>query len=312
MKVLLPIIWHPLTFCIERAFREEGHDVFVVDWRKKFREKRRSEVEDFCIQQAKAFKPDFAFCQFQTHGVVSHRFPQYLKSIGCFSINWTGDVRSPLPDHYIETAPYFDVTAFTNLTDVEHIRSLGYRSEFLQIGYDERVFNTEGAGERSGVVFLGNNYGGYKFAESDGRREMVKAMAEAFPDDFTVYGTAWDGIVPAKNFGGYLPEPESADTLRRSLVAIGYDHFHRPGFASDRILRATACGAAVVNQYYEGIEQEHPDVYAARSIEEMVGMVRYLLNGPAHARRKGELCAANTLKQHRWNNRVKTMMEWLT
>ncbi|HRA18744.1 MAG TPA: hypothetical protein PLZ24_16525, partial [Flavobacteriales bacterium] len=82
MRVLLPIIVHELTHCIERAFIEEGHEVLVVDWRQKFREKRRSEVEDFCIQQAKAFKPDFAFCQFQTHGVITHRFPQLLKSMG--------------------------------------------------------------------------------------------------------------------------------------------------------------------------------------------------------------------------------------
>ena len=312
MRVLLPIIVHELTHCIERAFIEEGHEVLVVDWRQKFREKRRSEVEDFCMAQAKAFKPDFAFCQYQTHGVISHRFPQLLKQMGCFSAYWTGDVRSPLPDHYMEAAKHFDVTAFTNMVDVELIRAAGYRSEFLQIGYCEKTFNTEGAGERSGVVFLGNNYGGYKFAESDGRRDMVRAMAEAFPDDFTVYGTAWDNVVPAKNFGGYLPEPESADTLRRALVALGYDHFHRPGFASDRILRATACGAAVVNQYYEGIEQEHPYVGAARSIEEMVKMVRYALDHPLESMRLGELSAANTLEQHRWNNRVTQMMEWLT
>ena len=216
-----------------------------------------------------------------------------------------------MPDHYRELARYFDVTAFTNGTDVDLVRAAGFRSEFLQIGYDERVFNTDGAGDRSGVVFLGNNYGEYKFAESASRRTMVQAMAEAFPDDFKVYGTAWEGVVPAKNCGGYLHEPDSADVLRRALVAVGYDHFHRPGFASDRLLRATACGCAVVNQYYQGIEQEHPNVYAAKSIQNMVDRVRYLLYNQRHAREQGELNAANTLKQHRWNERVKQMMAWM-
>lgn len=311
MRVLLPIIWHSLTHCIARAFEEEGHEVRVVDWRQHFREKKRGQVEGHCIAAAKELKPEFAFCQFQTHGVISHQFPDLLRKMGCFSVNWSGDVRHPLPDHYMDLARYFDVTAFTNGTDVDLIRAAGYRSEFLQIGYDERVFNTDGAGDRSGVVFLGNNYGEYKFAESASRREMVKAMAAAFPDDFKVYGTAWEGIVPAKNCGGYLHEPDSPDVLRRALIAVGWDHFFRPGFASDRLLRATACGCAVVNQHYEGIETEHPTVYAAKDIPDMVDKVRYLLGDPVHAACKGELNAANTLRQHRWNSRVTQMMAWM-
>ena len=75
MRVLLPIIYHSLTHCIERAFQEEGYDTCIVDWRANFREKKRGDVERVCIQAAKEFKPDFAFCQFQTHGVISHQFP---------------------------------------------------------------------------------------------------------------------------------------------------------------------------------------------------------------------------------------------
>lgn len=283
----------------------------VVDWRQVFKEKRRHEVEAFCIREALDFEPDLCFSQFQTHGVVSSRFPQVLREMGCFSVQWTGDVRHPLPDHYWTSAQHFDVMSFSNMTDVESIRSKGYRSEFLQIGYDEKVFNTDGAGERSGVVFLGNNYGGYRFAESESRREMVRAMAEAFPDNFTVYGTAWGGIVPEKNHGGFLVESESPAVLKRALVAVGYDHFHRPGFASDRLLRATACGCAVVNQWYEGIEQEHPYVIPSHSIDEMVLHVQSLLDAPAEAKAMGAECAAHTLANHRWNNRVKQIEAWM-
>ena len=311
MRVLLPIIWHELTHCIARAFIEEGHEVRVVDWRSSFREKRRGDVEPVCIRAAEEFKPDLCFAQFQTHGVISPKFPQALRRMGCFSAQWSGDVRHPLPDHYMDLAPHFDVTSFSNGTDVELIRAKGHRSEFLQIGYDEKVFNTEGAGERSGVVFLGNNYGEYRFAESQGRREMVKAMCDAFPDNFTVYGTAWGGIVPEKNHGGFLVESESPEVLKRALVAVGYDHFHRPGFASDRLLRATACGCAVVNQWYEGIEQEHPYAIGAHSIDEMVLHVQSLLDAPAEAKAMGSECAAHTLANHLWNNRVHEIIKWM-
>jgi hypothetical protein len=311
MRVLLPIIWHELTHCIARAFEEEGHEVHVIDWKKAFHEKRRIEVEGYCISEAMKFQPDLCFAQFQTHGVVSARFPQYLRSIGCFSVEWAGDVRHPLPDHYRLSARSFDVMSFSNWTDVDLIRAQGNRSEFLQVGYDERVFNADGAVERSGVVFLGNNYGGYKFAESEGRREMVKAMSERFGDQFKVYGTAWEGIAKPESIGGFLVERLSAPVLKSALIAVGYDHFHRPGFASDRLLRATACGCAVVNQHYEGIEGEHPRVVAVKSIEEMVEAVRILLERTDVARKLGEENAANTLENHRWNNRVKQVMSWM-
>lgn len=311
MRVLLPIIWHPLTHCIARAFEEEGHEVRVVDWRQFSKDRHKHKVEPLVIREAMDFRPDLAFCQFQSPGYITRALPESLRSIGCFSINWTGDVRSPLPDWYMELAPYFDVTSFTNQPDVDTVRAAGHRSEFLQIGYDERIFNTDGADERSGVVFLGNNYGGYKYAESDSRRAMVKALAEAFPDEFKVYGMSWETVVPERNLGGYLHEALSAPVLKGALVAVGWDHFHRPGFASDRILRATACGCAVVNQYYEGIEHEHPDAVAARSIDEMVDAVAHALRHPVDSRMIGDLCAQNTLKQHRWNERVKQVMTWM-
>jgi hypothetical protein len=160
-------------------------------------------------------------------------------------------------------------------------------------------------------VFIGNNYGGYKYAESETRRQMVKRMAAEFGSAFKVYGMSWEGEVPVENVGGYLREPADADVLRRSLVAVGWDHFHRPGFASDRLLRATACGCATVNQYYLGIEEEHPSAGAAKDVDEMVAMVRHALNNPDKARQVGQMSAVSTLKQHRWNERVRQMMTWL-
>lgn len=306
MKVLLPIIYHDLTHCIALAFERAGHIVRVVDWRQFQKEQHRHKLEPFCISEARKFQPDLAFCQFQAPGLISDKFPKALNDLGCFSINWTGDVRHPLPQWYIDLAEHFTVTSFTNHPDVEAIRSLGHRSEFLQIGYDDRLYNTDGAGDRDGVVFIGNNYGGYKYAESESRRAMVKALKGAFGFDFAVYGMSWE------EYGGkYVREPGDADILRRSLVATGWDHFHRPGFASDRLLRATACGCATVNQYYKGIEEEHPHVIAVETIGEMVDAVRTLLNDPDKARYIGEKSAAWTREHHLWDHRVKQIEQWM-
>ena len=141
---------------------------------------------------------------------------------------------------------------------------------------------------------------------------MAQALAEAFPDQFMAYGMSWEGVLPKQNCGGYIREPDDAKILRDALVAVGWDHFHRPWFASDRLLRATACGCATINQHYEGIETEHPFVGGANSIEEMVKMVAHALKFPDQAMDLGRRSAENTLKQHTWNNRVQTIMTWIS
>ena len=253
------------------------------------------------------FKPDVAFCQFQAPGLITEALPRALNTIGCMSINWTGDVRHPLPDWYKMLAPHFTITSFTNWPDVEEIKSLGHRAEFLQIGYDERLYYP-GTEQRSGVVFIGNNYGGYKYAESGSRRDMVRALSDTFGPTFKVYGMSWEGVAATASIGGYVREPDDARILRSAAVAVGWDHFHRPGFASDRLTRATACGCAVVNQHYDGIQWEHPWVYPVSSIDDMVERVRQLLTFP----RFGEENARNTLAQHTWTDRVKQIEQWWT
>jgi len=311
MRVLLPIIYHDLTQCIARAFEEEGHEVRVVDWRSNAKEHRRHKITPMIIQAAEEFRPDLAFCQFQAPGLITSKMPDTLRSMGCFTVNWAGDVRHPLPQWYIDLAPHFNVTSFSNMPDVEEVRTLGYRSEFLQIGYDERLYHRQDTGERRGVVFIGNNYGGYKYAESQSRRDLVAALAKAYPNEFTVYGMSWESVCPDQNIGGYLREPDDAVPLRSALVAVNWDHFHRPWFASDRLLRGTACGCAMVSQHYEGINVEHPKVVGVHGIEEAVQAVGMLLRRPDVAEQLGAMCADNTLAKHRWNNRVKIIEQWM-
>lgn len=308
MKVLLPIIWHELTHCVARAFEAQGHDVRVVDWRQ-HQKRHKNRIVPEIIAAAEAFRPDLVFCQFQSPGIINSVLPLRLRDLGCFTINWTGDVREPLPQWYMDLAPFFDVTSFTNWPDVDQVRAMGHCSEFLQIGYDSRLYYPSDA-QRSGVVFIGNNYGD-RYPQSATRRAMCQAMAEAFGDAFIVHGVGWEGVLPSRNVGGYLREPADADVLRRSLVAVGMDHFFRPGFASDRLLRATACGCAVVQWHYEGIEQEHPYVESVTSIGEMLDKVADLLVNYPFAHNLGALNAGNTLASHGWENRVKRIETWM-
>lgn len=293
----------------DRCARELGHETLRIEWRRYFGGKRpdASQVPAFqraVIAEAELFMPDIVFAQLQTPDVVTNDTFDALRELGAFVVNWSGDVRSPIPSWYLATAPHVDVTSFSNQTDVDAVIGKGFRSEYLQIGYDETIYSP-GVVEhtRRGVVFLGNHYAGV-FPETDARSAMVKRMREEFATDFTLRGGNWH-----KHIKGTSPA-EEVDIYRRALVAINWDHFNRPMFASDRILRAQACGCAVVSNHYEGIETEHPDVVATRSLDEMVDRVRDLLSDPDHAKQVGQWCASNVLERHTWHKRIQTILSW--
>ena len=277
----------------DRAASDRGHDVYRMDWR------RMPDVNREIIRCIKGQSFDLVFAQIQTAKVIYHETWDALRESGALVVNWTGDVRDDI-DWFLDAAPHVDITAFTNLTDVSAIREAGHRAEYLQIGYDEKLY-TYAEKERSGVVFLGNDYGD-RFPLSEARAAMVERMKAEFGDQFKAHGKRRDNkaTTPAQEVAIY----------QSALVAINYDHFNRPLFASDRILRAQACGAAVVSMAYEGINDEHPYVGAAETLDDMVKMVRFALDNPGRAAALGKMGADHTLSMHRWNNRLETIEQW--
>lgn len=278
---------------IDRGFIARGHQVKRIDW----------QAPD-ANAQAKGLSAWAEICFFQGQGTrsITPETLDHLRAKGVFVVNWTGDVRDDV-EWYKAMAPHVDLTLFTNGTDIDLMREAGFRADYMQVGYNEEVYHIEGEGERSGVVFMGQNSGS-KFPQSVGRASMVERMKGEFGKDFTVYGYGWPGA-------RYLQPKEEADTYRRSLVAINFDHYHRPGFASDRILRATACGCYVVSQFYKGIAEEHPHTAGAANIEHMLLMVRQALDSPEQAAKLGALSAANTMANHQWRNRVEVIEGFL-
>lgn len=230
MRILLPIIYHSLTECIARAFTDAGHEVRVVDW-------AQCADPDAAIRAAaESFRPDLAFMQFQRGGKVSTGTCDIMRNNGAVVFNWSGDVREPLPKWYVELGPHVNATLFTNWPDVLEMRSHGMKSDFLQVGYEQRIYCYEGPKmDCPPIVFLGNNYGAGRFPNSQQRIDMVEALRKEFGKDFAVYGNGWGSR--------HLNPKEEAAVYRSCKVAIHQDHFTREGFFSDRWLRIGGCGA---------------------------------------------------------------------
>jgi hypothetical protein len=267
----------------DRACTDLGHHVDRIDWGRYSYAERQLLLLETCNH-------DVLFMQLQNPDVVSKTILKAIRDRGTMVINWTGDVRDPIPQHYIDLAPHVDITAFTNLPDVIAMQDLGYDARFLQIGYDPDIYNTEGRiTNKRLVVFIGNDYRD-RFPLSAARREKVMALHKAFPSEFAAYG---------KGFGKMLLQGKDATVYKEALIAISLDHFHRTGFHSDRYLRSMACGAYTIDG-------------TALSADALVAIVREALANPRETERLGLLQAEETYKMDRWHNRINTIEQWRT
>src|SRR3990167_9578300 len=106
--------------------------------------------------EALSQKWDVVFMQVQSAGVVTPEFCQRLTGV---RLNWTGDVRQPTPQWYLDVGRVIDNTLFTNTDDVRYLHQHGIGADYLQIGFDHHVFVPYGEqGRYPDVVFMANNY----------------------------------------------------------------------------------------------------------------------------------------------------------
>ena len=104
------------------------------------------------------FKPDLVFIQIQAAGILTTETVRELRQNGAFVVNWNGDVRDDVPAWMLQTG--VDLTLFSNMRDVNSVRSRNLPADFLEIGYDPEIYCPEGAFKScQDVVFFGNNYG---------------------------------------------------------------------------------------------------------------------------------------------------------
>ena len=228
------------------------------------------------IATARGLQPEVCIMQLQTGGIFRKEASDYLHSIGCFIIDWCGDLRTDNSHHY-EIAELVDLKLHSNMKDVHELRDKGYKADYLQIGVDTD-FYTPGpsSGQYPPIVFLGNHYAG-RFPESSFRLKMVEALRHHFGDDFGVYGSGYP--FPTKALGPV----EERQCYRDAKIFINADHFVYEKFASDRLLRGMACGSMALTRWFPDMDKEYTDGVHLRSwdtIEELIDMIEHYLPDP--------------------------------
>lgn len=205
-------------------------------------------------------KYDVAFLQIQSPGVLDLHALQILKSSGCYIINYTGDVREPLPDWYKEVAPYCDVTCFTNYEDVMQIQAIGYNAQYIREGYESHVFFTQqGIDKKIDVAFIGSNYN-ERFPQSNLRKQVVNWLLRSSGLKVSIQGRSWPHPIRPINF------ELQGDVFRQSLVALDMPHFNRQDYHGDRkgSILASGCLPVRVTDFNEFTSTIHDIVRNAK------------------------------------------------
>lgn len=211
-----------------------------------------SNRNDKAIQVAMSFQPHFVFMQLQAPNVITTQTVRTLRNLGCWVMNWSGDVRSPLPGWYYDMASVVNMSCFSNMVDVNLIRAAGYPAEYLEIGYDPEIYKPEGESiPCEPVVFMANNYIN-AFPLSQYRVEIVNHLKRSFGDNFGVYGNGWGR---QENFNH--SQFEEAKKYRGAKIALNISHFDYERYSSDRLQRILGTGVMCISHHYKGIEQDY-------------------------------------------------------
>ena len=257
-------------------------------------------------------KPEVIFMQLQREGIVRPDMVREWKEEGIKVVNWTGDVRHPLPSWFKEVGKHC-LTLFTNDHDIELMRNEGLEADYMQIGYDEKIYHPLGVKvDCPEVVFLGNNYGGAHFPLSEERRQTVKRLREELGDRFGLYGSGWpDGWV-TDNFNN--DEVKEAQILRSAKIVVNVSHFNYGRYSSDRLWRALGCGAMVISHHYKDMEMEfktNHDMKVYHNFRDLPGMCIKYLNEEEERKQIAINGWRKVKNSMTWAHRIESLNQWI-
>ncbi len=300
----------------------KGHYTEIAHHRHK--SKFDLQIEIVSLIKNKLFKPDLVFMQLQGANIIGEAALQYLKNTGAFLCQWTGDVRQPLPYHYIEFGRKIDLSLFTNQDDVDAMKMQGVNADYLQVSADHNIYTPNGPKKLNSpeIVFMGNNYN-CGFHLTDYRLKMCTFLKQTYGDRFAVYGNGYPkGFATGDLMFNQITE---ATVYRSCKVAINCSHYDLKKYTSDRFFRILLSGAFCLTKefpemehYFENKEQKQK--FAAfkedNNFSDLKNAIDYYLKyddiRQAIAKNGSEYARENWTWPHRINELFELIKKWNT
>jgi len=313
-KIVLCIISNETApyFVIRNAFQNHFHLCYDFDWVSIASNVGVETMQREFVQMLKAHSPDYCFMQLQRPGImdvaVLQESAKYTRII-----NWTGDVRNH-PGWYDWMATIgreIHLTLFSNETDVEILRRLGVKADYLQVGFDNHYYRRHlrinGWPE---IVFVGNHYD--MFDLSAYRTNTVLAMQNAFPGRFRVFGSGWENVGICTEPLGHTMEAECYNSCK---LALSVSSFHYERYYSDRLLRIMACGCCPISHAYPGLEKDFRpgyDIVKFTDPTDLINQCRYYLQNDGERKAIGVNAHQTAHSKCTWDIRCKELSSLLS
>lgn len=298
---------------ISRAFREEGFAVTEIDFSDFLYNQRikRKHFISYLIDVATSLQPNFIFMQVQHAGVVDYEDAWRLNQISPL-ISYSGDVRNDTDFHELMGAAGA-LTLINNDEDIERLRSLGHKADYLQVSFHKDIHNPKHRTDeyRGKVVFIGNHYNQNSYPLSAEREELCKALKQEYGTEFKIYGQNWHF---ADLEAEYTPSNSCSYIYSGFDIAVNHSHYQRSRYSSDRLFYILASGTFCLTQWYPRIEEEFEDgehLVIYRDIPDLIDKCNYWLK-PENAEKRKLIARQGCDYVHNhctWNHRVKDLIK---
>lgn len=259
------------------------------------------------FEECQAFRPDIVFMQIQTPNIVKPITMERIRPFVGKIINFTGDVREPVPDWYIDLGKHIDLTLFVSGDNVLEAKSRGINADWIQIGFDPEIFNDQVVPEQTAdIVFMANNYS--QFPLSAYRYEIAHALHKEFGSRFQLFGSGWD--IPAQDCNE--SQERQAAILRGCKIAISCSNFDHSKYVSDRVLRIMGAGAFCLSHEFKDREElydRHNNMTFFNSINEMVKLCHAYLYRDDLRNRLARNGYELTHKLYTWEAMINNILE---
>ena len=188
------------------------------------------------------------------------------------------------------------------------------RAEALFWAVDPDLFAPLPVAKEHDVFFYGY---GDRFRR-DWMAEMVGEPSRRLPEvDFVLGGADFRGDIGSARSIGDVPFNVFARAVSASRINLNITrrpHATVPGSSSARPFELAACGAAIVSNPYEGLEQwfePGSEVRIVSSADEAVAAYDELLADPGAAEEMGKRARERALSEHTYAQRARRMLDLL-
>lgn len=262
------------------------------------------------IRVVHSFKPDLIHMQLQFTSTIDTATLLEIKRIcpDVIMTNWTGDIRTNVPNEFIQAAKVVDISLISSVGQLEMYRAATKaRVEYWQIGFDPRLyFPRNSKSFLYDAAFVATKYTKSEFPGQADRHKTVDLLRTNFGSKFGLFGCNWGHNVQP------VEHTALGDVYNNSASCISVSNFNDVShYFSDRLLLCMSSGRPTISLIFPGWDSyftDNYDIIIAKTVDEIPGKVRWVLNNPKEAGQIGLAGARTVLTEHSYYCRAKELL----